>query len=548
MFLKQISSIQPYTVRRCWLGQASQLEYHRSARACARARALVWRARNSRSRGMPTSKQPTTAASTLPYSPYTPALVDRAFSGMPTGLRYDSLVRAFKRVCKQQAASAETATRRGGVRSTLFLIGVDGKVLHTASVMSPAESMTAAGRAAWRRQRRLAWYLWHASRHRFSGKGRVLLLAELDDVSDGVVSDGVRSLPKFSSSSGACGLKIAVPILLKGFGTTDLERWMTSHRASAQLQRHATPPWSQRIAMGVWRGSSRTVLPSETCSAVPDFTNWEAHPRGRLVSLAQRHPSLIDAGYTELEKLPGGNSTPVPLRATLRWDDLRRYKYQIEVDGHGYQASLMAKMLVGSVAITQQSHWRLWFQDALVSGRDVIQVRSDLRDLPEKIAWLRENDEQAQSIAARGRRTVHALLKPENLIGHVARLLARYKTLFAEPGLFVDSPPSLDGLFASLCSDGSRKCSVYNASSPPPRFANLAEHRHSKEQRTSTAVERIRCPTAHFSDSRVLRCDKWCRRSSMREHCTWCKCGGGDFCGGRAGSSQIAVPSGFNVA
>ena len=486
---------------------------------------------------------------TLP-SPYTAALVDKAFRGIPNGLHFESLARAFQ--SQHGKASPETATRRGGVRSTLFLIGIDGNALLTASVMSPEESKTAAGRAAWRRHRRLAWYLWQGMRHRRSDTGPLLLLAELDDVSDGEISDGVRGLPKLSSSSGKCGLKIAVPILLKGFGTTDLEKWYASSRSAAQLAKHATPPWHERVAAGVWRGSSRSVLPEETCSAVPDFTKWENHPRGKLVSLAALHPSVINAGYTELEKLPGGNTTPVALSRPLRWDDLRRFKYQIEVDGHGYQASLLAKMLLGSVVVTQRSHWRLWFQDALESGVHAVRTRSDLSDLPEKLGWLRSNDQRAQAIARRGNALARALLDPDNLVAHMAALLERYRTLF------LDEPPQLDALFHSLCSSGERSCSVYNRSAPPPRFARISEHRHGNPRASGSfasgrlggtvGTERIRCPTPHFADASLLRCDRWCERRQHREHCTWCKCGSCDFCGGKVGSAEIEVPRGFVVA
>ena len=220
------------------------------------------------------------------------------------------------------------------------------------------------------------------------------MLAELDDVSDGVVSDGLRGLPKLASSGGKCGLKIAVPILLKGFGTTDLERWLASSRAGAQLAKEGTPPWRERISAGVWRGSSRSVLPGETCAEVPDFTAWHRHPRGRLVALAASHPNLIDAGYTELEKLPGMNATPVPLRSPVKWDALRQYKYQIEVDGHGYQASLLAKMLVGSAVVVQASHWPLWFDPALRDGVHVVRTRPDLSDLPQKLRWLTDKNQQ----------------------------------------------------------------------------------------------------------------------------------------------------------
>ena len=368
------------------------------------------------------------------------------------------------------------------------------------------------------------------------------MLAELDDVSDGVIYDGKQGLPKLSSSGGPCGLKIAVPILLKGFGSTDLERWLASSRAPSQLAKHSSPPWSERVATGVWRGSSRTVLPEETCAAVPNFTRWEEHPRGRLVTLSRRHPELIDAGYTDLEKLPGGNSTPVPTVEPLRWDSLRRFKYQVEVDGHGYQASLLAKLLMGSAVVTQRSHWPLWFEHALQPDVHVVRVRSDLRDLPAKIRSLRADDARAREIARRGREVAHSLLRSEFLVPHIARLLARYRKLFT------DAPPPLAPLFASLCAGGTRSCSVYNHSAPPPRFARLASHRYRRQGTPIGATTRIRCPTPHFGDSSMQQCDSWCALRARAEHCTWCKCGGCSFCGGRTGSSMIEVPAGFAVA
>ena len=500
-------------------------------------------------------------------SPYTPAMVDSAFRGLPTGLRFDMLIRAFEQHGQRSSASPETATRRGGVRSTLFLIGIDARALHTASLMDSAESLTAAGRAAWRRQRRLAYYLWHAFRR---GRPRdmppLLFLADLDDLADTVVSDGSRALPKLASSRGACGMKIAVPIPLKGFGTTDLERWLASSRSGALLARQSLPKWEERVAMGVWRGSARTVLPSETCPAVPDFSTWEAHPRGRLVALCRRHPDLLDSGYTELEKLPGGNTTPVPLVAPLPFDGLRRYKYQVEVDGHGYQASLLAKMLLGSTVVTQSSHWPLWYAEAVVDGVHALTMRADLADLPARLRWLRRADGHARQISARGAELVHALLDSSHLTAHMTALLDRYARLFDGPA------PPLTPLYASLCAASvhggrTRRCSVYNLSSPPPRFARVAEHRHHRpsaqtvhratgaetgtetggSSRSADSSTAAPCPTAHFSDAHHLQCDRWCKPTQRAEHCTWCKCGACAWCGGRSGSPTIMLPTNFGV-
>ena len=68
-------------------------------------------------------------------------------------LRWADVLAAFLR-----PPSPEWAEVRGGIDGgTLFLIGIDGaaRALYTASRMDNASSSTVAGRAAWRRQRRL---------------------------------------------------------------------------------------------------------------------------------------------------------------------------------------------------------------------------------------------------------------------------------------------------------------------------------------------------------------------------------------------------------
>ena len=58
---------------------------------------------------------------------------------------------------------------------------------------------------------------------------------------------------------------------------------------------------------------------------------------GQAVALSARVPEAVDAGYSELEKLPGGNTSAVRVVRGLSWSELGRQKFLIEVDGHGYQ-------------------------------------------------------------------------------------------------------------------------------------------------------------------------------------------------------------------
>ena len=340
----------------------------------------------------------------------------------------------------------------------------------------------------------------------------------------------------------------AVPILLKGFGSTDL-----AHRLAARARERegvrataadgdapaplelveARTPWAERSGVAAWRGSARSIVPGETCVTVP-LARWADHPRGRLVALSERHPGQLDAGYSELEKLPGGNESAVRTVGGLAWSDMGRRKYLVEVDGHGYQASLAAKMMLRSAVLAQASGWRLWYEPLLRDGTHVVRVAADLANLLERLAWLRRDDARARAIGERGARWIRRLLAEDNIVHYVTLILQRYRALFApRPG----APPRLDAIFSGLCNG--RTCKHYTAAAPPQQFPKKAERAAKAEALSSDAVI-ARCPTAHRGDGSARECQRWCRAEDRRDHCTWCRCATCAFCaaGGGARSSK----------
>ena len=92
------------------------------------------------------------------------------------------LIEAFR---APNRTSPETYMRTGGVKSTLMLMGIDrSSNLYTASTMSKSDASTAVGRAAWRRARRFAWYVWQAVHEMDRSIAPLLMLLDLDDLSD----------------------------------------------------------------------------------------------------------------------------------------------------------------------------------------------------------------------------------------------------------------------------------------------------------------------------------------------------------------------------
>ena len=308
---------------------------------------------------------------------------------------------------------------------------------------------------------------------------------------------------------------------------------------------------------------------------------WALHPRGRLVAISRAYPQLLDAGYSALEKLrtPHSSSSNAStedqkgqqkslLRPPMGLEEHGRHRCIVELDGHGYQGSLAAKMLTGAAVISYESEWPLWFQPLLTHGQHLMVVRGEpptgeslLRGSgaaasPEgvlgAIRWLRANDAAAHAMAARGAARILDLLAPRHLTSYVAGLLWRYKQLFADAdehaakSFEADIRLVLDAVCSPTRFTERRVCSQYNASAPPPQFAaseakrRAADRARETGRRPAPSAARLRhevplsCPAAgKYGDSPMKRCDSWCSRP---EHCSWCKCAGCSFCGPEGGS------------
>ena len=278
------------------------------------------------------------------------------------------------------------------------------------------------------------------------------------------------------------------------------------------------------------------------------------------MALSRRHPDLIDAGYSELETRVGAaavaassssstsssdstgeDGATATVAARIAWANLSSFKYQIEVDGHGYQASLAAKLLTGSTVLVQQSAWRLWFADSLRDREHIVAVRHDLSDLPAQIEWLRANDAEAKAIAARGAARMRELLQEQSMRSHVAQLLCTYRRAL-EPH---DAPPPLGPL--PLCAAVRGCVATALARAPlttPPRRRHASSPRRNgapaqgpgpgPTRSAAAAAEATptvaSCPSGHRGDSAARRCDGWCSAAQRRDHCTWCKCAACEWC------------------
>lgn len=157
--------------------------------------------------------------------------------------------------------------------------------------------------------------------------------------------------------------------------------------------------WKQKIAKAVWRGwLSDTGEPTDGRLTA----NYTKTPRFALCKIASEHTDQIDAGLTNLDskELEVIAKDLGIWKAPLSKAKHLEYKYLPVLDGHmctypGYQWRLLSS----SVCFKQESDQIQWFYNALKPYVHYIPVKNDMSDLPEKVAWAREHDDEAKAIA-----------------------------------------------------------------------------------------------------------------------------------------------------
>ena len=267
----------------------------------------------------------------------------------------------------------------------------------------------------------------------------VAFVLDLTDRGDEASRVGL-DVPSFASSSG-CRRNIPIPFALKGWGS---DVWQESLRRQGASWRWPSVAWESKLKQAIWRGAVRAF---DGPCAPPGLE----HPRKSLVALHSvggaepKRPRLrVNASFTACGEahdqawcaaaLAGSGHFP---DRGVRFDELARSKAVVEVDGWGYQATLLAKLMLGSVVISPASSYPLWFDRLLKDGKHLIRPAANLHDLPRRLRWLADHDNEAAAIARAGQRRACELLAPTHVAGLVARLLRAYARRFV--GTF---PPS----------------------------------------------------------------------------------------------------------
>jgi len=195
-------------------------------------------------------------------------------------------------------------------------------------------------------------------------------------------------------------------------------------------------PWNLKKNVALWRGSSTGV-----------YITTEKNKRLKLARLSQRAMLsgsdtnvLIDAGITSWKLRPRKiegvkhlqtidvTKTGIRLVKPVSFKTHASYKYLIDVEGHVAAYRLGALLGLGSVVLSVESEFSLWFSKYLEDGVHFVSIKADLSNLQEKLNWLKQNDDLAKQIAYNGRCFFEERLCKQGIFDYLSSLLNEIST------------------------------------------------------------------------------------------------------------------------
>lgn len=191
------------------------------------------------------------------------------------------------------------------------------------------------------------------------------------------------------------------------------------------------PPtsWHDKKECAVFRGSSTGL-----------GTTLDTNARLYIASLSLEYPLLLDAGITKWKARPRTYSNTsfvdtfgidlinsIPLVKPLSFDEQKKYKYIIHIDGYVSAFRLSRELASGSVLLIVRSEYTLWFSHLLIPYTHYIPLLSDASDCIEKIKWCKNNDETCKLISENATQFAMRYLQKDGLLDFLQTILVNVK-------------------------------------------------------------------------------------------------------------------------
>lgn len=182
--------------------------------------------------------------------------------------------------------------------------------------------------------------------------------------------------------------------------------------------------WNEKINKAVFRGKL-------TGCGITIETNQ----RLKLVSIAEKHKDIIDAGITSWnirEKAFNGivqyvnpKDFPFNKKPFMSRQEQYKHKYLINVDGHVSAFRLLSELMTNSLVIKVNSsnNYELWYSKLLIPFVHYVPVKEDMSDLIEQIQWCINNDDKCKEIINNAHKLVKEYLTKDGMLDYMEALL-----------------------------------------------------------------------------------------------------------------------------
>ena len=169
-------------------------------------------------------------------------------------------------------------------------------------------------------------------------------------------------------------------------------------------------PWSAKTAAAVWRGRLNGQPPR--------------------IAAVRRHGASARHDIGQIEAAPG---LPAP-KGWLTIAEQLRYRYILSLEGNDVATNLKWIMASNSVALAPRLEFETWFMEGrLVPGTHFVEIRPDLADLDDRIAWCEANPEAVQGIVANAQAWVRQFRDPRREAQVAALVLQKYAEMTGGP-------------------------------------------------------------------------------------------------------------------
>jgi hypothetical protein len=221
---------------------------------------------------------------------------------------------------------------------------------------------------------------------------------EVERITINALDGHLPSIAKFAPSARP-GAHVLIP---------DAHIYLARGFAHARRASEAAPHWQDRSERIVWRGTNNGLGRMSFDPADQDDITVAQRYRMIMklrgventdVKFSQMHGGGIASSWTGAGRLAGFLAESLPERA---WAN---NKYALDVDGAvNTWSNLLVRMHLGCcvLKIGSQFGFRQWYYDRLKPWDHYVPVEADMRDLVEKVDWVRSHDEEAMAIAVNG--------------------------------------------------------------------------------------------------------------------------------------------------